>query len=580
MQRICLFRRPPVARRRRGRPGGDPDRARPLLEVRVEGTTTFADIVRTIVAARRGTQAERVDLEAERNRVYALGTFEEVSVTLEDRGAGPVLIVRVRENPAVAAVEVVGGDAARRPPAARRDRGRAPARPGAHPQRLRAEQAVGTLQADLPLGRPALRRRRHARRGAGGRRAARERSHARSACATPVDESAPLRRVVFEPSSVLSESELEAIFRGMTEPEASTSPPTGGGGRRRRALHRGGPPAERRRPGALDARERPAHGPLPRAAHRRLRHRGARHRPVGAQPARRRPLRLRPPARRRPPPRRRPLGRRPHRDARHRGGAVRVRFAVGAPDTAGPIDRVVVEGNTRIDDETLIASVRADGVGTPSPRRWPTRTSAGSAPPTTPKGVVIDARPSYNYLDGTYVQRVTELRIAGYELVYDGAPGRTEERVVTRYLPAPGELVDLRRIDEGLRQVARLGVVTPVNRILVPTEAPGEVVVELLLRSNSTGLLQPGRSTAPRPASPPASPTPRPTSGAGAQPLGRGAGAHQRPRPAARGQRALRHPLARRPGLRPAGGADEPDGVALLPRRREPAADRRRPPRR
>jgi outer membrane protein insertion porin family len=31
-----------------------------------------------------------------------------------------------------------------------------------------------------------------------------------------------------------------------------------------------------------------------------------------------------------------------------------------------------------------------------------------------------------------------------------------------------------------------------VNRVLVPTEAPDEVTVEVVLRANSTGLLQPG----------------------------------------------------------------------------------------
>src|SRR6056297_3887582 len=75
-----------------------PDVRGPLAEVRVEGTDVYTDIVRTLVTARPGTPAERIDLEAERNRVYGLGTFASVSVSLLDEPAGPVLLVRVEEN--------------------------------------------------------------------------------------------------------------------------------------------------------------------------------------------------------------------------------------------------------------------------------------------------------------------------------------------------------------------------------------------------------------------------------------------------------------------------------------------------
>src|SRR5690606_24891428 len=79
-----------------------------IVEVRVEGTTTYADIVRTIITTRVGTDAAGVDLEAERNRVYSLGTFESVSVEIEQGGGGPALVVRVVENPRVGEVEFEG----------------------------------------------------------------------------------------------------------------------------------------------------------------------------------------------------------------------------------------------------------------------------------------------------------------------------------------------------------------------------------------------------------------------------------------------------------------------------------------
>src|SRR5690606_13047166 len=79
-----------------------------IAEVRVEGTSTYADIVRTIITTRPGTDASSIDLEAERNRVYSLGTFESVSVDIEQSATGPVLVVRVVENPRIGEVEFDG----------------------------------------------------------------------------------------------------------------------------------------------------------------------------------------------------------------------------------------------------------------------------------------------------------------------------------------------------------------------------------------------------------------------------------------------------------------------------------------
>jgi outer membrane protein insertion porin family len=172
-------------------------------------------------------------------------------------------------------------------------------------------------------------------------------------------------------------------------------------------------------------------------------------------------------------------------------GAVRVRFVVGPPDTAGPVREVVIEGNTRLSDEALLA-LFGMGVGDTFTSLLAEEDFRRIRAAYDTLGVVIEGRPAFQYRDGVYVQRITELRITGYELVYDGDTGRTQERVITRYLPAVGEVVDLRAVDNGLRQVARLGVVTPVNRILVPTGEPGEVIIEVRLRANATGLLQPG----------------------------------------------------------------------------------------
>ena len=463
----------------------------PLLEVRVEGTSTFADIVRTIVAARAGTQAERVDLEAERNRVYALGTFEEVTVTLEDRGAGPVLIVRVRENPAVAEVEVVGAELL----AAQQLRDTIVAEhlldPGRTLNALRAERAVATLQRiyrsvglpyDVDVSLEVLQ--------ASGVPPVNGRTPIRLRYV--VDERATLRRITFEDSTVLGEDELARLFGRLEDQDAfdfglyRQAVDVVAARYREAGLRQSGVDLER---SALE------NGHLT-VRFRELRIAAFDTVALGVDAS---ALSLK-------------VGDLFNYDAlledvrrlvvgrssdvrietlATAAGAVRVRFAVGAPDTAGPIDRVVVEGNTRLDDDALIELFAL--------REGDTFTSALAdedflrlRAAYDAEGVVIEGRASYNYLDGTYVQRVTEVRIAGYEIVYDGAPGRTVDRVVTRYLPEPGELVDLRKIDDGLRRLARLGVVTPVNRLLVAADEPGQAVVELVMRANTTGLLQPG----------------------------------------------------------------------------------------
>ena len=50
----------------------------------------------------------QLDLESERDRILALGTFSEVSLSVEDRGNGPILFVRVVENPSIGEVVIEG----------------------------------------------------------------------------------------------------------------------------------------------------------------------------------------------------------------------------------------------------------------------------------------------------------------------------------------------------------------------------------------------------------------------------------------------------------------------------------------
>src|SRR5690606_20523036 len=171
-------------------------------------------------------------------------------------------------------------------------------------------------------------------------------------------------------------------------------------------------------------------------------------------------------------------------------GGVRVTFRLGAPETAGPVKRIVFEGNTVLSDEELLAVMRtelgdnfASAVADEDFRRILRLYQEA--------GYRILTAPDFSYDDGTYIQRVTELKVAGYEVVYDGRVGGTQETVITRYLPDVGEVVNDERIVRGLLSVARLGVVDVVNYGLEPTVERDQVLVRVTVRDRSTGELRP-----------------------------------------------------------------------------------------
>ncbi len=464
-----------------------------LVQVRVDGTTAFADVVRTIVAARAGTPAARVDLEAERNRVYALGAFEEVTVSLEDRGAGPVLAVRVRENPRVAGVEFAGVEAvdatALREAVVREhllDAGRTL-------NAIRAEQAIDTVQdiyrsIGVPFDVPVVLEvipDRTATPAEDGRAPVRLRY--------TVTETAPVSQVVFGESSVLTEEELRRRFAGVSardqfdlatylaaaEAVAARYAELGyrqsGVDEERTELDADGTLTVRLRELRIVSFDTTALGVD--ATELSLRVGDLFNVDVLLEDVRR-------------------LAAGRTADVRvvpqiTPAGAVRVGFAVGPPDTAGPVRRVVIEGNTVVDDATILEQLTL--------RETDTFTSALAEEDFRrirllygDRGVVIAAQPDFSWReDGTYVQRVSELRIAGYEVEYEGSAGITQEFVITRYLPSPGEVLDLRALDDGLRAVARLGVVTPVSRALLPADDPDEVTVGVTVRAAQTGVFQP-----------------------------------------------------------------------------------------
>lgn len=461
-----------------------------LAEVRVEGTTNYADIVRTLIISRPGTAADTIDFEAERNRVYSLGTFETVTVSLESSPAGPVLVVSVQENPRIGEIEFEGVEVM--PAASLRDALRSTnlLEPGRVLNTARAEESLNTIrqlyrQAGLPydvdvvlVTEPAP-------------------DLAESAAAIPVrlifqvDESAQITDVQYEGNTVFSDAELDSLFVGLEragefDPQLYSETVRAVGTRYDNLGYRSS--------GVSLPRTELQDGVLT-VAIQELVIDSIDTTALGVDPA---DLELQPgdlfnfdtllsDVRRLA------MGRSSDIQLQagiSASGGVRVTFRVGAPETAGPVEEIVFEGNTVISDQRLKAVLSLE--------EGDTFTSFHAEEDF---GLIVRAyqqagyrvvtQSDYSYDDGRYVQRITELMLDGYELEYDGEPGSTQPTVVTRYLPEPGTVINDQAIIQGLQQVASLGVVEVVNYALQPAASPNSATVIVQLRKRQTGELRP-----------------------------------------------------------------------------------------
>ncbi len=466
-----------------------------LVEVRVTGTTAYADIVRTIVTSRVGTLVSAVDFEAERNRVYSLGTFEEVTVALERSTAGPVLVIAVKENPRVGEIEVAGTPSV--PAASLLDALRVNnlLEPGRVYNTTRAEEAKDTIrqlyrQAGFPFDvevdlsvEPAP-------------------DLATSAADVPVrltyaiDEAATIKTVEFEGNTVLSEGDLDALFQGLKKE-----------GEFGLALYDSTVQAVATRywnlgyrGSGVDTATTTLEGGVLTVRVLELRIASIDTTALGVDPGQ---LAIEPgdlfnydqllgEVKR--------LARGRSSDVQLQAavspsGGVRVTFRLGAPETAGAVEKIVIEGNTVIATADLMKVLKLEEGDTFTSvlavEDFQSIVRAYQA-----AGYRVVTRADFSYDDGTYVQRITELKTAGYELRYEGAPSSTRESVVTRYLPKVGSVVSDKEIVDGLRQLAALGVVDVINYSLEPVEAPDEALIVIQLAKRQTGQLRPAATYA------------------------------------------------------------------------------------
>lgn len=462
--------------------------AGPLVDVQIIGASeTNERLIRVNLVARPGTPAERIDLEAERNRLLAMGTFAEVSLSLEDRGRGPILVVRVRENPTIAEVVVEGSSF---PTAFLRnilDQAHLIA-PGRVYNTVRAQEARSTLQRvyrdnGFPFEFPVALRTEPVPAADGGEPQLR--------VIYSVTEDLPVREISFVGNTVVETAQLEEAFArllrdGVFSLDAYQQAEAAVARLYTEAGYRGS--------GVDDQRSTLVDGVLT-VYLQELRIASLDTTAIGVDPSE---LSLRPgdlfnydvllqDIKR--------LAEGRSRDVRietlvTRGGDVRVIFQVGPPDTAGPIRTVEIEGNTVIPSEELTPLLSLS-VGDTFTSALAAEDFRRIADAYRARGYFLATQPNFNYLDGRYVQRLTELRIERYEVIFETPDARTRPGVITRYLPEVGSVYNDNALLAGLRNVARLGPVQPVTRELLPGESPDALVVRVVVRESQARTFTP-----------------------------------------------------------------------------------------
>ena len=164
-------------------------------------------------------------------------------------------------------------------------------------------------------------------------------------------------------------------------------------------------------------------------------------------------------------------------------------FFGSAEVESGPIKTIQFEGNTQVPTATLAAALKTKVGDVYSPQLAQDdfvalRDAYRKA------GYEISTRDAITFKDGVLTYNIREVRVAGYELVWQGKQ-KTREHVVLRELPAPGGLFNLNAIQEGLGRVSRLGFVAITNTSVKSNDPQNPENITYVIQLNETGSRSP-----------------------------------------------------------------------------------------
>ncbi len=497
-----------------------------LTEIRVEGTTDYELLVKTVIRSRPNISVEGINLETERNLVYQLGTFSQVSVDLESQPAGFVMLIRVRENPRIAEVRVVGSNIIAEEQWQQGLAQGALLEPGVVLNSTRAEEARATIQqtyreqAGFPFDVPVVlsitpQTPDTPETPEPEPEVDPENPDAEPEVAAPpptttdlstipegtpviltytITENVPLREIVFEGETLLEEGLLNNYFDTLKQKKEFVVQDYQQALNDVAAAYR----EQGYRGSGVDTSSTTLLDGVLTVRLRELRIISFDTTAIGVDQSefslkvgdfynfdvlledikrisqgRDTDIAL---------------------DPLTTSTGVRVAFRSGPPESAGEITDIQIEGNTVISTEELLALLNL-GVGDNFTSALATEDFSEISRVYQERGYIIntDNPARFNYLDGTYVLRVSEYTITSYTVIFDKPDHKTKDYVITRYLPKPGSIYNSNEVREGLFTVARLGGVVPVSAPPRPDpENPtSQLIVDVNVREQPTAQFRP-----------------------------------------------------------------------------------------
>ncbi|MCX7801575.1 outer membrane protein assembly factor [Meiothermus ruber] len=170
---------------------------------------------------------------------------------------------------------------------------------------------------------------------------------------------------------------------------------------------------------------------------------------------------------------------------------VRLTFQAGE-QRYGAIREVRIEGNTAIPTEQLLSKLRLK----PGDEYNPTLANEDFARilrEYRDLGYDLVAQPDISFREGVYVQRLRELRIAGYRI--EPALTRTDPSVFLREMPPVGSLFSVSVLRQSITNILRTGLLRePPGVRPQQGEKPEDVILVLSFREAQTGSFIPGIS--------------------------------------------------------------------------------------